>query len=78
MTRRQGVGYKSGAMGYFLSVLGMVFIVEAVPYILFPAKVKSFARSVQDIKDGTLQAAGLVAALVGLLVIALGRGMTGM
>lgn len=65
-------------MGYFLSVVGMVFILEAVPYILFPSKVKDFARSIETVSNGMLQAAGLVAALVGLLVVALGRSLSGM
>ncbi len=65
-------------MGYFLSVVGMVFILEAVPYILFPSKVKDFARSIETVSNGMLQAAGLVAALVGLLVVALGRSLSEM
>ena len=65
-------------MGYFLCVLGMVFVVEAVPYILFPGKVKSFARYMQEVRNGRLQAAGIIAAFIGLLIIYLGRGMAGM
>lgn len=65
-------------MSYFLCVLGMVFIVEAVPYILFPGKVKSFALYIQELSNGRLQAAGIIAAFIGLLVIYLGRGMPGM
>jgi uncharacterized protein YjeT (DUF2065 family) len=65
-------------MGYLLSVLGTVFVLEAVPYILFPAKVKYLARVVQDMSDGRLQAAGVVSALLGLIVVALGRAMAGM
>lgn len=65
-------------MGYFLSVIGMVFVIEAVPYILFPSKVKEFARSIQTISDGRLQVAGLASALVGLVVVALGRSVSGM
>jgi len=71
-------GYKTTPMSYFLCVLGMVFVVEAVPYILFPGKVKSFALFIQEVRTGRLQAAGIVAAFIGLLIISLGRGMAGM
>jgi uncharacterized protein YjeT (DUF2065 family) len=56
----------------------MVFVIEAVPYILFPGKVKSFALFIQEVRTGRLQAAGIVAAFIGLLIISLGRGMAGM
>jgi len=72
------LGYKTTPMGYFLCVLGMVFIVEAVPYILFPGKVKSFAQYLQVVRNGRLQAAGIIAAFTGLLIIYVGRCMAGM
>lgn len=78
MTAACHLGYKTTLMDYFLCVLGMVFIVEAVPYILFPEKVKLFARYMQEVRNGRLQAAGIIAAFIGLLVIYLGRGMAGM
>lgn len=78
MTSACQLGYKTTPMGYFLCVLGMVFIVEAVPYILFPGKVKSFALFIQDVRNGRLQAAGIVAAFIGLLIIYLGRNLAGM
>jgi uncharacterized protein len=65
-------------MNYFLSVIGMVFIVEAVPYILFPGKVKTFAQFVHAVPDSKLQAAGIIAAFAGLLIIYLGRQVIGM
>ncbi|HVN72956.1 MAG TPA: DUF2065 domain-containing protein [Desulfomonilia bacterium] len=60
-------------MGYFLSVLGMVFIVEAVPYILFPERVKSFTQYVHTVPNSRLQAAGIIAAFAGIIIIYLGR-----
>ncbi len=78
MTAPGRLGKNTTPMSYFLCVIGMVFIVEAVPYILFPGKVKAFARSMQEIPSGRLQAAGLVVAFAGLLVIYLGRQLAGM
>ncbi len=56
-------------MEYFLSVVGMVFIIEAVPYILFPAKVKEVARYIEKLSDRTLNIIGLVLAFSGIAVI---------
>jgi uncharacterized protein len=65
-------------MSYFLSVIGMVLIIEAVPYILFPAKVKTFAQFVHSVPNSRLQAAGIIAAFAGLLIIYLSRSVIGM
>jgi uncharacterized protein len=65
-------------MSYFLSVIGMVFIIEAVPYILFPAKVKTFAQFVHMVPNSKLQATGIIAAFAGLLIIYVGRHVIGM
>ena len=65
-------------MDYFLSVVGLVFIVEAVPYMLFPGKVKSFAQYIQKVRNGRLQAVGIIAAFSGLLIIYVGRRKAGM
>ena len=65
-------------MGYFLSVLGMVFVIEAIPYILFPGKMKSFIRLIHELPNSRLQAAGIIAAFAGVLIIYLGRHIIGM
>jgi uncharacterized protein YjeT (DUF2065 family) len=65
-------------MDYFLSVIGMVFIIEAIPYILFPKKVKDFAQFIHTVPNSKLQATGIIAAFVGLLIIYLGRHVIGM
>lgn len=56
----------------------MVFIVEAVPYILFPRKLKEYAQFVNTVPDGTLQVVGIFAACAGLVVVYLGRHLGGM
>ncbi len=54
-------------MDYFLCVIGMVFVIEAVPYMLFPIQVKALARRVENIPVATLQIIGLASALTGLV-----------
>lgn len=78
MTFPPHLRYKTRPMDYFLSVLGMVFIVEAVPYILFPRKLKEYAQFVNTVPDGTLQVVGIFAACAGLVVVYLGRHLGGM
>lgn len=64
-------------MEYFLSVLGMVFIIEALPYIAFPGKVKKYMQTIGLMPDRNLQIIGLVLAISGLVLVYVARG-TGM
>ncbi len=58
-------------MTYFLSVLGLVLIVEGIPWFLSPAKTKKFLSQIHSFPDSQLRFLGLTAMLVGLLVIRL-------
>lgn len=64
-------------MDYFLCVLGMVCIVEALPYIAFPKKVKGFAQYIHEIPDRTLQIIGIIVAFIGITIIYIGRHLGG-
>jgi len=56
-------------MNFFLSVLGLVMIIEGLPYFCFPSHIKSIAEKIQEIDDSLLRFFGLVLMLTGLLVI---------
>ena len=58
---------------YFLSVIGLVLIIEGSPYFLFPEKLKKFLAQILNISDGYLRAFGLVVMLAGLVVLYLSR-----
>lgn len=60
-------------MDFFLCVLGMVFIVEGMPYFTFPEKIKAYLLKVAEMPDSTLRYLGLAAVLTGLLLVWLGR-----
>lgn len=60
-------------MEYFLCVLGMVFIIEGLPYFAFPDKVKSYIMKLQELPDSILRTLGLSAIVTGLVLIYLGR-----
>jgi uncharacterized protein YjeT (DUF2065 family) len=60
-------------MKYFLCVMGMVFVVEGLPYLVFPDKIKSYLRKLTDIPDTTLRVIGSIVVVVGLLLVYFGR-----
>ncbi|MCX7816286.1 MAG: DUF2065 domain-containing protein [Syntrophales bacterium] len=60
-------------MKYFLCVLGMVLIIEGLPYFVFPEKLKLYLARVTEIPDGTLRILGLISMIVGLILIFFGR-----
>ena len=60
-------------MEFFLCVIGMVMIIEGVPYFVFPEKMKSWVRKVLEIPEGSLRRFGFVLMLIGLWLVYLGR-----
>lgn len=60
-------------MRYFLCVIGMVFILEGIPYFAFPEKIKEFLARMSDMPARTLRIMGFVSMLLGLLLVYLGR-----
>ena len=61
-------------MEFFLCVIGMVLIVEGVPYFAFPERMKELMSYIQRQDDRTLRITGGVFMLLGLLVAFLARG----
>jgi hypothetical protein len=60
-------------MDFFLCVLGMVFIIEGLPYLTFPEKVKVYISRILDIPNATLRIMGLLAVITGLILVYFGR-----
>lgn len=59
-------------MKYFLCVLGLVFVVEGLPYFAFPDKIKTYLRRMAEIPDATLRILGAAAVVLGLLLVYFG------
>ncbi len=59
-------------MDFFLCVLGMVMIVEGIPYFAFPDKMKVWVRKVIEIPDLQLRRTGLVLMVAGMVLVYLG------
>ena len=60
-------------MRYFLCVLGMVFVLEGLPYFTFPDKIKSYQLKLTELPDTTLRIMGAAAIAGGILLIYFGR-----
>ncbi|MDO8943705.1 MAG: DUF2065 domain-containing protein [Desulfobacterales bacterium] len=60
-------------MKYFLCVLGMVMIVEGLPYFAVPEKMKVWVMKVAATPDGSLRKLGLVLMGIGIFLVFLGR-----
>lgn len=60
-------------MDFFLCVLGMVMIVEGLPYFAFPEKMKFWIQNMLEMTESTLRVMGLFLMIVGLLLIYIGR-----
>ena len=64
---------KRSDMEYFLCVIGMVMIVEGLPYFAFPEKMKDWVQKVMEMPDGSLRGFGLLLMLAGLILVYFGR-----
>jgi uncharacterized protein YjeT (DUF2065 family) len=60
-------------MDFVLCVIGLVMIVEGVPYFLFPDKLKTVFVQMLQTPDKSLRVMGLLLMAVGLLLVYFGR-----
>ncbi len=60
-------------MEFFLSVMGMVLVIEGLPYFAFPEKMKLWVRTMLQMQDGNLRKFGFILMLVGVFLVYLGR-----
>lgn len=61
-------------MEFFLCVLGMVMIIEGLPYFAFPEKMKFWLQKILEMPDETLRKFGFTIMLMGLFLVYLGKG----
>ncbi len=61
-------------MELLLSLLGLILIVEGLPYFAFPQHAKRWLAKLQETPDEHLRVMGLAAMLLGLLLSYLARG----
>jgi hypothetical protein len=56
-----------------MCVIGMVMVVEGLPYFAFPEKMKRVINKVIEMPDKALQKFGFVLMLTGLFLVYLGK-----
>lgn len=60
-------------MKFFICVIGMVMIIEGLPYFAWPAKMKLWISTIIDMPDGNLRKLGFTLMMLGLLCVYLGK-----
>jgi len=60
-------------MGFLLTLLGVVLILEGMPWFLSPEGVRRLLRQVVLLPDRVLRFGGLAAMLTGLLIVYLAK-----
>jgi uncharacterized protein YjeT (DUF2065 family) len=60
-------------MNELLTVIGLILILEGLPYFAFPGVFKKWIRTVLEMPEGQLRIYGLVSMLLGLLLVYLAR-----
>jgi hypothetical protein len=60
-------------MDYFLCVIGMVMIIEGVPYFAVPNQMKGWMAKIMQMEPASLRRFGLVMMVAGLALVYLGR-----
>jgi len=56
-----------------LCVLGLVFIIEGLPYFVFPEKLKVYLAKIMTLPDSTLRFIGISSMILGLILLYFGR-----
>lgn len=56
-------------MKFFFCVIGMVMIVEGLPYFAFPGKMKEMVRLITGLDDANLRRFGFVLMLAGFCIV---------
>jgi len=60
-------------MDFFLCVIGMVMVVEGIPYFAFPVKMKGWVEKILEMPEAALRKMGLVLMVSGVLLVYLGK-----
>lgn len=61
-------------MDFLATVLGVVLVIEGIPWFLSPPGVKSLLRQILPLPDRQLRLAGFAVMLLGLLLVRFGVG----
>ncbi|WP_080806175.1 DUF2065 domain-containing protein [Desulfamplus magnetovallimortis] len=62
-------------MKFFLCVIGMVMIVEGLPYFAFPEKMREMVAMVTQLPENALRRFGAILMFLGLGIVYLGKNI---
>jgi uncharacterized protein YjeT (DUF2065 family) len=60
-------------MKFFLTLVGLLLLIEGFPYFVFPGQMKRWLAKMGDLSDAQLRTAGLAAMGIGLVLAYLSR-----
>lgn len=60
-------------MGFFICVIGMVMIVEGLPYFIAPEKMQNMLKIISEMPPSGMRRTGLVLMCLGLLLLYFGK-----
>jgi uncharacterized protein YjeT (DUF2065 family) len=60
-------------MSELLTVIGLILVLEGLPYFAFPNRFKQWIGKVLEMTESQLRVYGLVAMLIGLVLVFLAR-----
>lgn len=60
-------------MRYFICVIGMVMIIEGLPWFAFPEKIKPWLQKISEIPTEMMRRLGFALMLAGLVLVYWGR-----
>jgi uncharacterized protein YjeT (DUF2065 family) len=64
---------KGRDMNYLLTLVGLVLVLEGIPWFLSPSQVRGLLSRMARTPDASLRLLGLTLMLIGLLLVYLGR-----
>jgi uncharacterized protein YjeT (DUF2065 family) len=65
-------------MSELLTVIGLILVLEGLPYFAFPEKFKTWILKLAEMPETQLRIYGLVSMLIGLLLVFLARRSPGL
>ncbi|MDP2621076.1 MAG: DUF2065 domain-containing protein [Hyphomicrobiales bacterium] len=60
-------------MNDFIAAVGLVLVIEGLLYAVFPGVVRRMMEIAREMPDSNLRAGGLIALIVGVLIVWLAR-----
>ena len=60
-------------MKFFMCVIGMVMILEGLPYFAIPSKMKEWFQKIFELPDNVLRFMGFILMITGLVLVYFGK-----